>query len=109
MIAFVQEEVRELRRRRQALDTLLTESKKSANEWDADVESSIAAAMNRFKQLSEAAKNADPKLVRQFLSEAVERIEVFCRKERWGRKRFKYHLERGLITLKSSSLSCTVR
>ena len=65
--------------------------------------------MKWFGRLQEAMQQADPKLVRRFLTEAIERVDIRFRKERWTARRFKYFLGGGTIEFKTNNLSTLAR
>lgn len=107
MLDEVQAQIRELKARRDVLAAAVKESEQSPADRSEAIDSRVGAALSWIANFKAAMEKADPVRVRAFLREAVEKVEVWAKKERWTAKRFKYRLERGAIYLKGWNLSST--
>ena len=109
MLGHVQEHIRELQDQRDALTATLLQAGRTKREKRQDADDAVEAAMSLFTRLQDAVAKADPTLIREFLRQAVEKIKVTTKAERWTAKRFKHRIDHGIIYLKSNNLSATDR
>lgn len=101
LIGDVQDQIRELKGRRDRLSERLLEEKQPKGKRLRDAEDRIRIAMENFSKLKQAVGNGKTEQVRQFLRDTVQKIEIFTEKVPWTAKRFKHRIVRGAITIKS--------
>ncbi len=101
----VQQQIRQLKGRRSGLAAMLKEASTSPAKRFSDIDAKVKAALAWFASFKAAAAE----LLRMFLREAIEKVEVFPKKTRWTAKRFKYELARGIVHFKPVRLLSTVR
>jgi site-specific DNA recombinase len=103
LVGIVQDRIRELaRKRNELLGTLKAASvplEQVLNEADARVN----AAMKSFTRLRETLERADTVLLRELLSEAIDKVEVWSKLVVRGRRRV-FELQRGVIHLRGTQL-----
>ena len=101
MLPVVQEHLRELRQQQEQLQAAVEAARMPREHIYANVDERIDRAMNAFSGLRETLEKADTVHCREFLQEAVQKVEVWA--ERNG-KRNHFRVERGRISLRSDNL-----
>jgi DNA invertase Pin-like site-specific DNA recombinase len=109
LIDDVQQQTRKLKARRASLAGILKAAGKAPVKQGDEIDAKAAAALAWFGRLKEAARRADPMLLRKFIREAFEKVEIWTEKERWTDRRFKRKLKRGRIHLRTCNLLSTPR
>lgn len=104
MIGVVQDHIRELQDQASALKAQLKLAETPEKRLIADHESRVKTALASVDRLRDVVRGGDRRLAREFLSEAVECVEVRFHSEKHGSRWFS-HLEGGAIRLKGSEFT----
>ena len=103
LLDVVQRQVRQLRNQKQETEAALKAAETPQNRLLIEGERKVEAALGRLGRLRETVEKADPAKVREFLREAVERVEVWSERRQHGRQ-VRYRLRRGAIYLRGEFL-----
>ena len=104
LLDVVQSEVRRLLADQDRLQAAIKAARTPRQPHFAAVMQRLDAAIEQLQRLREAVKDSDPGMIREFLRQSIDRVEVQSTKVKYGRRDV-YRLERGSIYLRSDELA----
>jgi hypothetical protein len=103
LLDVVQDEVRRLRGEQERLQAAIRAARTPRQTLVADVLQQLDSVIARLNRLRDVVQEGDPAKVREFMRQAIERVEVHAACEKHG-KRHLYRLQRGSIYLRGDDL-----